>query len=77
MSDWHDETPEEFDSRYPAPPDEGAAESVVIRVTVEQVAAALHEAIPHWEGHKPESQRHHAIHLEHAAALLAALGASR
>ena len=36
------------------------------------LAEGLHAQIPHWEGHKPETSEHHAMHLEHATAILPA-----
>jgi hypothetical protein len=39
---------------------------------VEAWAEALHRAIPHWAGSKPETVPHHDIHVEHAFSLLRA-----
>lgn len=39
----------------------------------EALATALHEAIPHYEGHKPETPEHRAVHVENAADVMLAL----
>jgi hypothetical protein len=52
------------------------AESERVSLDVERLADVLHEVIPHWDGHKPQTEDHRTIHLAHAAEIRARLSLS-